>query len=223
MERAYTPQPPRKRKRAEVVTSDEEPELSDLQPEEPEQDAAIAEVPEGDVTTEYFDQCFNHVKSKDFNFFKCTLCKKTFIEEEQIQAKRHSEWHRNRKSGPRKKRAQPVRRCDEHNIDFDSLAAQQKHYRDVHQTLQYACSVCDKKFKMVKYLKAHMNVHSQPFQCNVCQKQFSSNAKLSNHSDKYHPVVASSGSAQFYDQRLLLIHAAKETGDFNQVMPKMST
>ncbi|CAB4029980.1 zinc finger 271-like isoform X1, partial [Paramuricea clavata] len=104
----------------------------------------------------------NMSTNEDSGAFKCTLCTKSFEQQEHLDL--HIKWHNGC-------RPYSCKECGAKMKYKGSLTVHMK----LHNTERpYKCLNCEKSFSKYSYLERHLRVHTadKPHPCDVCEKTF---------------------------------------------------
>lgn len=128
----------------------------------------------------------NH-RSRAFNYFSCSKCKKSFSLLRQLRL--HEETH-----------ADPtVNVCPYCAKAFDDRIKCERHVRDVHEQSRHHCEPCGKAYKCRKTLIRHNIVEHGipgPYACDRCPVSFALAGEVKDHRRKFHPDGVGSSEDQ---------------------------
>ena len=131
-----------------------------------------------DKPSQLKDHTHSHTNEKGF---KCDTCTSQFPT--RLRLIRHNKIHQPRREA-----------CDQCEASFHEKAGLRRHLASVHSDEQnFACGVCDKKFKLSEKLVLHLKRHTtpRPHKCNICQVAYSQKRTLIKHRTQVHGITVS--------------------------------
>jgi uncharacterized Zn-finger protein len=138
----------------------------------------------------------------------CTICNKLF--RTNFKLKQHMLTHE-------ENNAKYICNYEACNKAFKSRIGLKEHIARLHtEEFNFTCDICDKKFLLRSYFRAHQKIHSKVrnFSCSMCEKTFKTKHHLVNHENFHYGIklfVCDICQKSFTTKTNLDIHAKSHT------------